>query len=89
MFLTIPLSTDWEVLTGRNTPVQLRRMKRRKLEKHLRDHGCELKEHGANHDHWWNPQRTDWTSVPRHAEVGKQVARLICQQLGVPEAKGD
>lgn len=59
-------------------------MKRRDLEKHLRDHGCERVRHGGNHDIWENPRTNRETSLPRHREIKAGTARNICRRLGVP-----
>ena len=61
-------------------------MKRRKLLKHLRSHGCELLREGANHSIWWNPASRRASTVPRHAEIFDQLARKICKDLGIPLA---
>jgi mRNA interferase HicA len=59
-------------------------MDRRKLEAHLRSHGCELHHHGGKHDVWWNPETEATASIPRHKTVKKPTARAICRDLGVP-----
>ena len=64
-------------------------MKRRKLEKHLRDQGCRLKVHGAGHDRWENPNEKVVTTVPRHTDIPRQFANVICRQLKVPDVVGD
>ena len=63
-------------------------MKRRKLEKHLRDHGCFLHDHGAKHDIWVNPANEAKASVPRHDVIKRGTVRGICQILGVPRPAG-
>jgi len=60
-------------------------MKRRDLEKHLRQHGCVLNNHAANHDIWVNMINEAKSPIPRHNEVKWKTARVICKQLGVPE----
>lgn len=59
-------------------------MDRRKLEEHLREHGCEFDHHGGSHDVWRNPATGAMTSIPRHKTVKKPTARSICRDLGVP-----
>jgi mRNA interferase HicA len=60
-------------------------MKRRDLERHLREHGCVFLEHGARHDTWVNPTNGLQSSVPRHTEVRKTgTVRAICRELGIP-----
>jgi hypothetical protein len=63
-------------------------MKRRKLENHLRSHGCHLGRHGARHDIWVNPRVGLETAVPRHNEIQHGLARAICRQLSVPAPPG-
>ncbi|MGH2864493.1 MAG: type II toxin-antitoxin system HicA family toxin [Solirubrobacteraceae bacterium] len=63
-------------------------MKRRDLEGHLRDHGCESIREGANHAIWANPERDLRTPVPRHREIPLGTARAICRQLAVPPPTG-
>jgi predicted RNA binding protein YcfA (HicA-like mRNA interferase family) len=59
-------------------------LKRRALERHLRQHGAEAIEEGANHTKWRGP--TGGRSVvPRHTELGSGVVIAICKQLGVPK----
>jgi len=59
-------------------------MKLADLERHLRDHGCQLYREGGSHSIWWNPGNRKITSVPRHREVKDNTARAICKQLEVP-----
>ncbi|HEV3383994.1 MAG TPA: type II toxin-antitoxin system HicA family toxin [Gemmata sp.] len=58
-------------------------MERRKLEAHLRRHGCKLHHHGRKHDVWWNPETEAMASIPRHRTLKKHTARGICRELGV------
>ena len=59
-------------------------MKRRDLERHLREHGAQAFHEGANHTKWRGPAGGR-SVVPRHAEIGSGVAIAICKQLGVPK----
>lgn len=59
-------------------------MKRRDLEKHLREHGCELFREGANHTVFWNPMRKKVSTVPRHREINDRLVRRICRDLEIP-----
>lgn len=54
------------------------------LERHLVDHGCVLVREGGRHTVWRNPESGARSTVPRHREVPRTTARLICRQLGVP-----
>jgi predicted RNA binding protein YcfA (HicA-like mRNA interferase family) len=58
-------------------------VKRRALERHLREHGAEAVEEGARHTKWRGPAGGR-SVVPRHAEIGSGVVIAICKQLGVP-----
>jgi len=58
-------------------------VKRRALERHLREHGAEAFQEGARHTKWRGP--TGGRSViPRHSEIGSGVVIAICKQLSVP-----
>jgi predicted RNA binding protein YcfA (HicA-like mRNA interferase family) len=58
-------------------------LKRRDLERHLRDHGCRFVGEGANHAMWRGPNNSPAT-VPRHREIRPGTVRAICEQLEVP-----
>jgi len=58
-------------------------VKRRDLEKHLRQLGCVLHHHGSGHDVWINPATLRKSTLPRHNEVKSPLALAICRQLGV------
>ena len=60
-------------------------MKRSTLLQHLRKHGCYLKREGASHSLWCNPGTGHVEAVPRHTEIGNDLARKICRGLSVPE----
>src|SRR5205814_1221349 len=53
-------------------------MKRRDLERYLRDHGCVKVREGGNHTIWSNPRVTGTAAVPRHTEIKNGVVRDIC-----------
>jgi len=63
-------------------------LKRRDLEGHLRDHGCEPIREGGRHAIWSNVERDLRTPVPRHREIPFGTARAICRQLAVPPPAG-
>jgi RHS repeat-associated protein len=58
-------------------------VKRRDLERHLREHGTRPLREGGRHSYWgFDPERS--TAIPRHREIGWPLARKICKQLGIP-----
>jgi mRNA interferase HicA len=63
-------------------------LKRRDLESHLRQHGCEPLREGANHVIWANLTRDLRSPLPRHREIPAGTARAICRQLGVSSPTG-
>ena len=63
-------------------------MKRRVLIAHLTRHGCRLVREGGAHSWWRNADGRRRTAVPRHREVGSNLAKEICEQLGVPPPIG-
>jgi mRNA interferase HicA len=58
-------------------------LKRRELERHLREHGCRLIDQGGRHTRWAGPTGRR-SAVPRHREIDFGLARAICKQLGIP-----
>ena len=64
-----------------------RRVKRRDLERHLRDHGARLLREGGNHSFWgFDAERS--SAVPRHREIDFRLARKICADLDIPPPTG-
>ncbi|HSQ56009.1 MAG TPA: type II toxin-antitoxin system HicA family toxin [Gemmata sp.] len=63
-------------------------MHRRKLERYLRAHGCQLHHHGRKHDVWRNTTTQAMASVPRHQTIKKATVRGICRELGIPLPDG-
>jgi mRNA interferase HicA len=59
-------------------------VKRVKLLRHLREHGCEFLREGAKHSWWWNPALDQRSAVPRHNEIVDNLARKIRKDLGIP-----
>lgn len=57
-------------------------MKRRDLERHLRDHGCR-EVGGSKHAKWRGPSE-EVSALPRDGQIGPGLVRAICRQLGVP-----
>jgi len=59
-------------------------MKRVRLLRHLRLHGCILKREVSAHSLWVNPETAAMEAVPRQSEVPGLLARKICRGLGIP-----
>jgi hypothetical protein len=59
-------------------------MKRHKLLRYLRLHGCQVEKEGG--DHTWVRNLTNGlrSFVPRHVEVKPGTVRTICRHLAVP-----
>jgi predicted RNA binding protein YcfA (HicA-like mRNA interferase family) len=53
-------------------------MKRRELEKRLRQRGWRLARHAGRHDIWTSGERE--VAVPRHNEINEYTARAILQE---------
>jgi len=53
-------------------------MKKRDIEKRLKECGWWLARHGGNHDIWTNGKIS--TQIPRHAEVNELLARSIVKE---------
>jgi hypothetical protein len=60
-------------------------VKRSSLLAHLRRYGCYLKREGRAHSLWANPQTGHVEAVPRHVEIGNNLARKICRGLTIPD----
>ncbi len=58
-------------------------IKRRDLERHLREHGCHPLREGE-HQVWLNPRNGRTAPVPRHREIDNATAARICDMLGIP-----
>jgi mRNA interferase HicA len=62
-------------------------VKRRDLERHLREHRARLLREGGNHSFWgFDAERS--TAVPRHREIDHRLARKICKDLGIDPPTG-
>jgi mRNA interferase HicA len=59
-------------------------MKRRRLIKHLRTHGCEFLREGSRHSWWQNPKLNKRSAVPRYSEISDILTVKICKDLGIP-----
>jgi mRNA interferase HicA len=58
-------------------------MKRIDLIRHLENCGCRLFREGSRHTIYKNPQNGQMTSIPRHREIKKNLAKKICDDLGI------
>ena len=58
-------------------------MKRRDLIRYLESCGCVFVREGKRHSWWLNPSNGQHAAVPRHREIGKHLAREICNELGI------
>jgi len=54
-------------------------MKRRDLERELKDAGWRLLRHGGNHDTWTNGHEIE--QIPRHSEIGEMLAKKIVKRV--------
>jgi len=55
-------------------------MRRRDLERRLRELGWALQRHGGKHDGWINPGGVFTEYVPRHAEINEKLAQAILKR---------
>jgi len=58
-------------------------MKRKELISHLVENGCIFVREGAKHSVFFNPLVKRTSTVPRHREINKYLAKKICGDLGV------
>jgi mRNA interferase HicA len=58
-------------------------MERADLIRHLESHGCYFVREGSRHTVYRNPANGSSTTIPRHREIKKQLARKICLDLGI------
>lgn len=56
-------------------------MKRRDLEKELRECGWTLVRHGGNHDVWTSADGARSEYVPRHSEINENLAKAILKRV--------
>jgi mRNA interferase HicA len=53
-------------------------VKKKDLEKHLREAGWRFARHGGNHDAWTNGELFEF--IPRHAEVNEMLAKKVLKK---------
>jgi mRNA interferase HicA len=54
-------------------------MKKRELEKLLRQLGWQFLRHGGKHDVWTNGEQEE--AIPRHREINEKLARAILRRV--------
>jgi mRNA interferase HicA len=64
-------------------------MKREKLVKHLKSHGCILFREGGRHSVFINPLTGKISSVPRHPDIKRFTVVNICKDLEIPIPSGN
>jgi mRNA interferase HicA len=62
-------------------PCTFKFVKRRELEKALRQLGWEFIRHGGKHDIWTDGKREE--AIPRHAEIHEKLAQAILRRAKV------
>jgi mRNA interferase HicA len=55
-------------------------MRRRELERRLRELGWTLERHGGKHDVWVHPDGVFREYVPRHAAINERLAKAILKR---------
>ena len=60
--------------------VYIQAMKRRELERRLRESGWTLHRHGGKHDVWISASGSFTEYVPRHPEINETLARVILRR---------
>jgi HicA toxin of bacterial toxin-antitoxin, len=65
-------------------------VKRRELERHLREHGADPLREGARHSVWaiGGSENERIAAVPRHNEIKTGTVRAICKDLDIPMPAG-
>ncbi|MBS1257005.1 MAG: hypothetical protein MAG551_00040 [Candidatus Scalindua arabica] len=58
-------------------------MKRKDLIRHLEKNGCEFLREGGNHTVYVNRMEKKVSTIPRHREIDKNLAKRICKDLGI------
>lgn len=59
-------------------------MKRIDLIRHIESNECVLFREGGRHSIYKNLQNGNMTAIPRHREVKENLAKKICDDLGIP-----
>ena len=61
-------------------------MKRKDLIRHFENNKCAFRREGGNHTVYKNLISGKMTSIPRHRDIKENLAKKICDDLGVPRA---
>jgi len=69
-----------DVLAMVHVCVYIRIMKRRDLERRLREMGWTLRRHGGKHDVWISADGAFTEFVPRHPEINEKLAQVILRR---------
>jgi predicted RNA binding protein YcfA (HicA-like mRNA interferase family) len=59
-------------------------VRRRELERRLRELGWSRARHGGRHDVWIHAEEKRTIYVPRHAEINERLARAILRSAKAP-----
>jgi predicted RNA binding protein YcfA (HicA-like mRNA interferase family) len=62
-------------------------MKRKDLIRHIAKNKCLFIREGAKHSVFFNPLTKRTSTVPRHKEINKFLAKKICRDLGIEAPK--
>lgn len=62
----------------------MKKVKTRKLIKHIKKYGCVFDHEGGNHTIFHNPKTGIDASILRHKEIKQATADAICRRLSVP-----
>ncbi|MBI2024452.1 type II toxin-antitoxin system HicA family toxin [Candidatus Giovannonibacteria bacterium] len=60
-------------------------MNQKQFIKYLLKQGCIFIREGARHSVFFNPSTKRLSTVPRHNEINKFLAKKICRDLGIKE----
>ena len=63
-------------------------MNKRFLVSYLEQHGCRLMRQGRKHEWWEHSVTRKRSSIPRHVEISKYLAKKICRDLGISAPAG-
>jgi mRNA interferase HicA len=76
---TVEVAETRRLLTVYTYPCTVKPMKRRDLERALRQLGWYFLRHGGKHDVWTNGKREE--AIPRHTEIHDKLAQAILRRV--------